>query len=113
MRLNDGLFQPEEPSGIRIGEKPPDHADDRDGEKGDMLYIHLYRDLKNKLKDYPCETSLQKGARDFFLKGGRFNTTGMMILKEEVLSRGIYYTQEDEESFHRMMKEAGMEEKDA
>ena len=84
-----------------------------DGEKGDMLYIHLYRDLKNKLKDYPCETSLQKGARDFFLKGGRFNTTGMMILKEEVLSRGIYYTQEDEESFHRMMKEAGMEEKDA
>ncbi len=84
-----------------------------DGEMGDMLYIHLYKDLKNKLRDYPCETSLQKGAREFFLKGGRFNTTGMMILKDEVSSRGIYYTQEDEESFHRLMKEAGMEEKDA
>ena len=84
-----------------------------DGEMGDMLYIHLYRDLKNKLRDYPCETSLQKGARDFLLKGGRFNTTGMMILKEEVESRGTYFTQEDEESFHRLMKEAGMEEKDA
>lgn len=75
-----------------------------DGEDGEMLYIHLYKNMDNKLADYPCETSLQKGARDFLLKGGRFMTTGMMILKEEALNGKFYFTEEDEEEFYNSMK---------
>ena len=75
-----------------------------DGENGHMLYIHLYRNLDNKVTDYPCETSLQKGARDFLLEGGRFCTTGMMILKEEALNGEFYFTEEDEKDFYNSMK---------
>ena len=74
-----------------------------DGEDGEMLYIHLYKSMDNTLTDYPCETSLQKGAREYLLNGGRFCTTGMMILKEEALNGGIYYTEQDEEDFYRLM----------
>ncbi|MBO4808405.1 MAG: hypothetical protein J5537_05130 [Lachnospiraceae bacterium] len=75
-----------------------------DGENGHMLYIHLYRDMDNIVTEYPCETSLQKGARDFLLEGGRFCTTGMMILKEEALNGEFYFTKEDEEDFYNSMK---------
>ncbi len=80
-----------------------------DGENGHMLYIHLYKDLKNTLSDYPCTTSLQKGARDFLQKGNRFLTTGMMILKEEALNGNVYYTKEDEQAFYDLMKAEGIE----
>ncbi len=75
-----------------------------DGENGHMLYIHLFRDLHNTLKDYDCKTSLQKGARQFLLDGNRFMTTGMMILKEEALNGKVYFTQEDETDFYELMK---------
>jgi len=78
-----------------------------DGENGDMLYVHLYRDLDNTLTDYPCKTSLQIGARDFLLKGGRFCTTGMMILKEEALNGNLYFSEEDEKDFYDMMSARG------
>ncbi len=74
-----------------------------DGEDGEMLYIHLYKNMDNTLSDYPCTTSLQKGARDVLLNGGRFCTTGMMILKEEALSGGRYFTEQDEKDFYEMM----------
>ena len=78
-----------------------------DGENGDMLYVHLYRNLDNTLSDYPCKTSLQIGARDFLLKGGRFCTTGMMILKEEALNGNLYFSEEDEKDFYDMMSARG------
>lgn len=80
-----------------------------DGEDGEMLYIHLYRNLDTTLTDYPCTTTLQKGAREFLQKGNRFCTTGMMILKEEALSGEKYYTQEDEKAFFDLMKAEGIE----
>lgn len=80
-----------------------------DGENGHMLYIHLYKDLNNTLSDYPCTTSLQKGARDYLLKGNRFCTTGMMILKEEALNGKTYYTEEDEQHFFDLMKSVTLE----
>ena len=79
-----------------------------DGENGHMLFIHLYQDLGRTLRDYPCTTSLQKGAREFLLQGNRFCTTGMIILKEEALSGDVYYTEEDEKAFFELMKAEGI-----
>ncbi|MCR5310153.1 MAG: acyltransferase domain-containing protein [Lachnospiraceae bacterium] len=75
-----------------------------DGEDGSMLYVHLYKDLKNSLEDYPCETSLQQKAKEYLLKGKRFTTTGMMILKEEALSGRPYYTEEDIADWEKLVK---------
>lgn len=75
-----------------------------DGEDGEMLYIHLYKDMKNKLSTYECQTSLQKGAREKLLSGERFMTTGMMILKEEALNGKVYYTEEDEKAFMKAIQ---------
>ena len=72
-----------------------------DGEDGEMLYIHLFKDMNNKLSTYECTSSLQKGAKEKLLNGERFLTTGMMILKEEALSGKVYYTKEDEEAFYK------------
>lgn len=72
-----------------------------DGEDGEMLYIHLFKDMKNKLSTYDCVSSLQKGAREKLLSGERFLTTGMMILKEEALNGNKYYSKEDETAFYK------------
>ncbi|MBO4902391.1 MAG: hypothetical protein J5518_06325 [Lachnospiraceae bacterium] len=80
-----------------------------DGENGHMLYIHLYKNMESRLRDYPCTTSLQKGAREFLLNGNRFCTTGMMILKEEALNGAAYYTEEDERHFYELMKAEGIQ----
>ena len=73
-----------------------------DGEDGSMLYVHLYKDMKNKLSEAECTSSLQKGARECLRKGIRFMTTGMMILTDEALSGKVYYTQEDKEAYKKM-----------
>lgn len=75
-----------------------------DGEDGEMLYIHLFKDMNNKLSTYECTSSLQKGAKEKLLNGERFLTTGMMILKEEALSGKVYYTKEDEEAFYKAIQ---------
>lgn len=75
-----------------------------DGEDGEMLYVHLYGDVKTKLSTFECRTSLQKGAKEKLLSGERFMTTGMMILKEEALSGEVYYTSEDEDAFFEAIK---------
>ncbi len=66
-----------------------------DGEDGSMLYVHLFKDMKNPLEDYECSTTLQKEARRYLLAGRRFCTTGMMILSEEALSGNTYYSEDD------------------
>lgn len=75
-----------------------------DGEDGSMLYVHLFGDMNNSLKDYECSTTLQKEARRYLLEGKRFCTTGMMILKEEALSGNKYFTQEDADSWEDMVR---------
>ena len=75
-----------------------------DGEDGSMLYVHLYRDLKNSLEDYDCRTTLQIKAKEYLMKGKRFNTTGMMILKDEALSGRPYYTEEDITDWEKLVK---------
>lgn len=72
-----------------------------DGEDGEMLYIHLFKDMRNKLSTYECATSLQRGAREKLLSGERFLTTGMMILKEEALNGKKYFSEEDETAFYK------------
>ncbi len=79
-----------------------------DGENGHMLYVHLYKNLDNTLEDYPCTTSLQNGARDFLLRGNRFCTTGMMILKDEALNGNVYFTNQDEKDFYELMEARGI-----
>ena len=75
-----------------------------DDEDGSMLYVHLYRDLKNSLEDYDCRTTLQIKAKEYLMKGKRFNTTGMMILKDEALSGRPYYTEEDITDWEKLVK---------
>lgn len=79
------------------------------GWDGEMAYIHLYKNMDNKLEDYGCNTSLQKNAKKFLQDGGRFCSTGMVFLTKELEDGTAYMTKEDEESFFRLMKENGME----
>ncbi len=79
-----------------------------DGEDGSMLYVHLYKDLHNVLEDYPCETTLQIRAREQLLKGNRFRTTGMMILKEEALSGAFYFDDDDIRNWQQNAKAWGL-----
>ncbi|MCR4933310.1 MAG: hypothetical protein K6A29_03865 [Lachnospiraceae bacterium] len=80
-----------------------------DGEDGSMLYVHLYKTMDAILKDTDCKTTLQKGAKERLLRGERFLTTGMMILKEEALNHKEYFTKEDELSFYNLMEKWGMQ----
>ncbi|MBR6358026.1 MAG: hypothetical protein IKS11_00100 [Lachnospiraceae bacterium] len=75
-----------------------------DGEDGSMLYIHLFKDMKNSLEDYECTTTLQREARRYLLAGKRFCTTGMMILKDEAFSGKPYFTDEDKKDLDRMVQ---------
>ncbi|MBP5179993.1 MAG: hypothetical protein J6127_01745, partial [Clostridiales bacterium] len=38
-----------------------------DGEDGSMLYVHLFKDMKNSLEDYECSSTLQKEAKRYLL----------------------------------------------
>ncbi|MBO4415768.1 MAG: hypothetical protein J5824_07290 [Lachnospiraceae bacterium] len=75
-----------------------------DGEDGSMLYVHLFKDMKNSLEDYECTTTLQKEARRYLMEGRRFCTTGMMILKDEALSGKTYYTTEDKADWEHLVR---------
>ncbi|MCR4587505.1 MAG: hypothetical protein K5682_03750 [Lachnospiraceae bacterium] len=79
-----------------------------DGEDGSMLYVHLYKDMKNPLEDRVCETSLQKKAREYLMAGKRFKTSGMMILPEEVYSGKSYYDQSDREDWEKLVEAGGL-----
>lgn len=78
------------------------------GWDGEMNYIHLYRTMDAKLSECQCNTTLQKNARQFLLDGHRFCSTGMVFLKEELVTGKSYMTKEDEESFYKLMEENGM-----
>ncbi len=79
-----------------------------DGEDGSMLYVHLFKNMKNALDDYECTTTLQKEAKRYLLAGKRFCTTGMMILKDEAYSGKQYFTKEDKEVLNEMIQSRRM-----
>lgn len=79
------------------------------GWDGEMLYIHLFKNMDAKLADCSCTTTLQKNAKQFLLDGGRFCSTGMVFLKKELEDGTSYITEEDEDRFYTLMKENGME----
>lgn len=79
------------------------------GWDGEMLYIHLFRDMEAKLEESICTTTLQKNAKQFLLDGGRFCSTGMVFLTGELENGKHYITEEDEEIFYKLMKENEME----
>ncbi len=75
-----------------------------DGEDGSMLYVHLYRDMKNPLETTECRTVLQREAKNYLENGKRFCTTGMMILREEALSGEVYYSEEDRKDWNELVR---------
>lgn len=79
------------------------------GWDGEMAYIHLYKNMDAKLSECECKTTLQKNAKDFLTKGGRFCSTGMVFLTKELEDGTAYITKEDEDNFYSLMKENGME----
>ena len=74
-----------------------------DGEDGSMLYVHLFKDMKNSLEDYECNSTLQKEAKRYLLAGKRFCTTGMMILSEEAYSGRVYFSEEDKDNWNSLV----------
>lgn len=78
------------------------------GWDGEMLYVHLFKDMDAKLEDCVCTTSLQKNAKQFLMDGGRFCSTGMVFLTDELKTGKIYITEEDEKCFYEILKENGM-----
>lgn len=74
-----------------------------DGEDGSMLYVHLFKDMKNSLEDYECSSTLQKEAKRYLLAGKRFCTTGMMILSEEAYSGRVYFSEEDKDNWNTLV----------
>ncbi|MBQ9122087.1 MAG: hypothetical protein IJY10_01185 [Lachnospiraceae bacterium] len=79
------------------------------GWDGEMLYVHLFREMEAKLEECICTTSLQKNAKKMLLKGGRFCSTGMIVLTEELKKETSYITEEDEKSFFELMKVNGID----
>ncbi len=75
-----------------------------DGEDGSMLYVHLFKNMKNSLEDYECNSTLQKETKRYLLAGKRFCTTGMMILSEEAYSGRTYFSEEDKENWNRLVE---------
>ena len=75
-----------------------------DGEDGSMLYVHLFKDMKNSLEDYECSSTLQKEAKRYLLAGKRFCTTGMMLLSEEAYSGRTYFSEEDKDNWNRLVE---------
>ncbi len=74
-----------------------------DGEDGSMLYVHLFKDMKNSLEDYDCSSTLQKEAKRYLLAGKRFCTTGMMILSEEAYSGRVYFSEKDKDNWNTLV----------
>lgn len=74
------------------------------GWDGEMLYVHLFQTMETNLEACECKTTLQKNARRVLLEGGRFCSTGMVFLEEELENGNHYFTPEDEASFYEMMK---------
>ncbi len=74
-----------------------------DGEDGSMLYVHLFKDMKNSLEDYECNSTLQKEAKRYLLAGKRFCTTGMMILSEEAYSGRVYFSEKDKDNWNTLV----------
>ncbi len=80
------------------------------GWDGEMLYVHLFREMDAKLEECICTTTLQKNAKKMLLAGGRFCSTGMVYLKEELENETCYITKEDEDGFYKMMSDNGITE---
>lgn len=79
------------------------------GWDGEMLYVHLFREMDAKLEECICTTSLQRNAKKMLLKGGRFCSTGMIVLTEELKRETCYVTEEDEKAFYELMKVNGID----
>ena len=79
------------------------------GWDGEMLYVHLFREMEAKLEECICTTTLQQNAKKMLLKGSRFCSTGMIILSEEVENATGYVTDEDEKAFYELMKVNGID----
>lgn len=79
------------------------------GWDGEMLYVHLFKEMDAKLEDCICSTTLQKNAKKMLLEGGRFCSTGMVFLREELAGEGNYITKEDEDRFYELMSANGID----
>lgn len=78
------------------------------GWNGEMLYIHLFKDMDRKLAECEVKTTLARGAKSFLQAGNRFCSTGMIFLYGELESDGAYITREDEDAFDELMKTNGI-----
>ncbi len=78
------------------------------GWDGEMLYVHLFPGMDAKLEECDVKTTLQINAKKMLLAGGRFCSTGMVFLNEELMNGTHYITDEDEESFYKLMEENGI-----
>lgn len=78
------------------------------GWDGEMLYVHLFKEMDAKLEDCICNTTLQKNAKEMLLNGDRFCSTGMVFLKEELANDSCYLTKEDEDRFYELMSANGI-----
>ena len=78
------------------------------GWDGEMLYIHLFPSMDAKLEECEVKTTLQRNAKKMLLAGGRFCSTGMVFLTEELMNGTHYITDEDEASFYKLMEENGI-----
>ncbi|WP_099204079.1 acyltransferase domain-containing protein [Scatolibacter rhodanostii] len=75
-------------------------------QEGDnMLRYELFGDWKADPQKVELKTSLQKSAATYMASGARFNTTSMIVLKDEADKMGQepYITEEDIKHFHQIV----------